>query len=80
MSKRGDAYLRTLLIHGARSDILAAKNKVDNIQGWLTKLLGRRHPNIVAVALANKNARTAWAILAHGREFRADYVPRRSAA
>jgi transposase len=44
MSKRGDAYLRTLLIHGARSAILAAKNKVDNTQGWLTNLLKRRHP------------------------------------
>jgi transposase len=54
MSKRGDAYLRTLLIHGARSAILAAKNKVDNTQGWLTNLLRRRHPNIAAVALANK--------------------------
>src|SRR6202165_5744088 len=80
MSKRGDAYLRTLLIHGARSAILAAKNKVDNTEGWLTKLLSRRHPNIAAVALANKNVRTVWAILAHGREFKADYVPTRMAA
>ena len=80
MSKRGDAYLRTLLIHGARSAILAAKNKVDNTQGWLTNLLKRRHPNIAAVALANKNVRTVWAILAHGREFKADYVPTRLAA
>ena len=80
MSKRGDAYLRTLLIHGARSAILAAKNKVDNTKGWLTKLLSRRHPNVAAVALANKNARTVWALLAHGREFRADYVPTRMAA
>jgi len=44
----------------------AAKNKVDNTQGWLTELLKRRHPNIAAVALANKNVRTVWAILAHG--------------
>jgi transposase len=79
MSKRGDAYLRTLLIHGARSAILAAKNKVDNTQGWLTNLLKRRHPNIAAVALANKNVRTVWAMLAHGREFRPDYVPTRMA-
>ena len=79
MSKRGDAYLRTLLIHGARSAILVAKNKVDNTQGWLTKLLSRRHPNVAAVALANKNARTVWALLAHGREFRADYAPTRMA-
>ena len=80
MSKRGDTYLRTLLIHGARSAILAAKNKVDNTNGWLTNLLKRRHPNIAAVALANKNVRTVWAILAHGREFKADYVPTRMAA
>jgi transposase len=80
MSKRGDAYLRTLLIHGARSAILAARNKVDNTQGWLTNLLKRRHPNIAAVALANKNVRTVWALLAHGREFQADYMPTRMAA
>ena len=80
MSKRGDAYLRTLLIHGARSAILAAKLKVDNTNGWLTNLLTSRHPNIAAVALANKNVRTVWAMLAHGREFKADYVPTRMAA
>jgi len=66
ISCRGDAYLRTLLIHGARSAILAAKNKVDNTNGWLTNLLQRRHPNIAAVALANKNVRTVWAILGAG--------------
>jgi transposase len=80
ISKRGNVYLRTLLIHGARSAILAAKNKVDNTNGWLTNLLQRRHPNIAAVALANKNVRTVWAILAHGREFKADYVSTRMAA
>ena len=80
MSKRGDAYLRTLLIHGARSAILAAQNKGDNARGWLTHLLNRRHPNIAAVALANKNARTVWAILAHGGEFEFDHKPTRMAA
>lgn len=80
MSKRDDAYLRTLLIHGARSAILAAKNKVDNTNGWLSNLLNRRHPNIAAVALANKNVRTVWALLAHGRVFRADYAPQCTAA
>jgi transposase len=80
MSKCGAAYLRTLLIHGARSAILAAKLRVDNTNGWLTNLLNRRHPNIAAVALANKNVRTVWAILAHGREFKADYVPKPIAA
>jgi transposase len=80
MSKRGDAYLRTLLIHGARSAILAAQRKTQNTNVWLANLLTRRHPNIAAVALANKNVRTAWALLAHGREFKADYVPTRMAA
>jgi transposase len=74
MSKRGDAYLRTLLIHGARSAILAATNQVKP-DGWLSNLLKRRHPNVAAVALANKNVRTVWAILAHGGDFRADYAP-----
>jgi transposase len=46
MSKRGDAYLRTLLIHGARSAILAAQRKSKNTNVWLTNLLNRRHPNI----------------------------------
>jgi transposase len=74
MSKRGDAYLRTLLIHGARSAIIVAKNKTDNTHRWLNKLLTRRHANVAAVALANKNVRTVWAMLAHGREFRPDYA------
>ena len=80
MSKRGNPYLRTLRIHGARSAILAAQRKTENTNVWLANLLNRRHPNIAAVALANKNVRTVWAILAHGREFKADYVPTRMAA
>jgi transposase len=79
MSKRGDSYLRTLLIHGARSAIVAAQNK-EKPNAWLAGLLVRRHPNVAAVALANKNARTAWALLAHEREFRPDYVPRLATA
>jgi transposase len=76
MSKRGDAYLRTLLIHGARSAIRVAQLKPRNTNIWLAKLLNRRHQNIAAVALANKNARTVWAMMAHGREFKADYISR----
>jgi transposase len=75
MSKRGDAYLPTLLIHGARSAILVAKRNATNTNVWLNGLLSRRHLNIAAVALANKNVRTVWAMLAHNREFKADYVP-----
>jgi len=80
ISKRGDVYLRTLLIHGARSAILAAQRKAVNSNVWLAGLLGRRHPNVAAVALANKNVRTVWALLAHGREFRADYAAQQLAA
>ena len=79
LSKRGDSYLRTLLIHGARSAILAAQRKT-SVDPWLAGLLHRRHPNIAAVALANKNVRTVWALLAHDREFRPDYISTPSAA
>ena len=80
ISKRGNVYLRTLLIHGARSAILAAKRQSECKNPWLKNLLNRRHANIAAVALANKNVRTVWALLAHGRTFQADYVPIRIAA
>lgn len=73
ISKRGDSYLRTLLIHGARSVIFRAQQKLVK-DGWLNNLLGRRNKNIAAVALANKNARIVWALLANDREFRCDYT------
>jgi transposase len=80
ISKRGDLYLRTLLTHGARSAILAAQRKAVNTNVWLAGLLGRRHPNVAAVALANKNVRTVWALLAHGREFSPNYAAQLLAA
>jgi transposase len=70
ISKRGDSYLRTLLIHGARSVLFAAKHK----GAWSEGLLKRRPTNVVITALANKMARTAWAIVAHGRTYQRDYV------
>jgi transposase len=73
MSKRGDAYLRTLLIHGARSVIYRATQRAD-AQSWLFKLTTRRNKNVAAVALANKTARIVWALLAHEREFKPDYA------
>lgn len=79
ISKRGDAYLRTLLIHGARAVVRVAERQVDT-DSWLKRLLARRNKNVAAVALANKNARTVWALLAHGRDYRSDYTPRMSAA
>ena len=73
ISKRGDTYLRTLLIHGARAVIRFAENKP--VSSWLNKLLERRNKNVAAVALANKNARIVWALLMHDdRKFRADYA------
>lgn len=48
---------------------------MDNTNGWLKHLLNRRHANIAAVALADKNVPTVWALLAHGREFKVDYAP-----
>jgi transposase len=66
MSKRGDSYLRTLLIHGARSVIYRAGQKAEPCS-WINAVVQRRNKNIAAVALANKNARIVWALLAHDR-------------
>jgi transposase len=79
ISKRGDAYLRTLLIHGARAVIYRAGLKNDP-DSWLVKLTSRRNANVAAVALANKTARTVWALLFHGREFQGDYATAAAAA
>lgn len=73
ISKRGDTYLRTLLIHGARAVARFAEKKVEP-ESWLSKLMARRNKNVAAVALANKNARIAWALLSKGGTFRPDYT------
>lgn len=70
ISKRGDVYLRTLLCHGARSVITHQKERGP----WLDKLLARRPFNAATVALANKMARTIWALLAHDRTYQKGYV------
>ncbi len=69
ISKRGDIYLRTLLILGARAVLRILEQRTDRTQAWLKRLLARRNSNVAAVALANKNARIVWALLAHGREY-----------
>jgi transposase len=74
ISKRGDAYLRSILIHGARSVIRTAKHKDDRLSQWVTSLATRRHPNVAAAALANKTARIAWAMLRHGTDYQADRI------
>ena len=63
ISKRGDRYLRTLMIHGARAALSRATGKQDPRSLWLGKMRQRRHPNVAAVTLANKNARIVWAML-----------------
>ena len=70
ISKRGDKYIRMLLIHGARAALNAAKNKEDGRSRWVKNLADRRNKNIATVALANKNARIAWAILSRGEDYR----------
>ena len=72
MSKRGDSYLRTLLIHGARSVIYRAGQKAEPCS-WINAVVQRRNKNIAAVALANKNARIVWALLAHDRCYEKGY-------
>jgi transposase len=67
ISKRGDRYLRTLMIHGARAALGKADGKQDPRSRWLGNLRQRRHPNVAAVALANKNARIVWAMLARDK-------------
>jgi transposase len=73
ISKRGDVYLRTLLIHGARAVVRATERK-RGTDTWLDRLLGRRNKNVAAVALANKNARIVWALLAHDRDYQPGYI------
>ncbi|WP_311945734.1 IS110 family transposase [Halomonas piscis] len=62
ISKRGDSYLRTLLIHGARAVLRYAKGKEDGLSYWVRQLAERKHVNVAVTALANKTARIAWAI------------------
>ena len=69
ISKRGDTYLRTLLIHGARAVIRVVERKATHAGSWLAGVMGRRNKNVAAVALANKNARIVWALLAHDRDY-----------
>jgi transposase len=70
ISKRGDRYLRKLLVHGARATLRWVDTKGDDRSQWLRALIARRGKNRAAVALANKNARIVWALLAHNQEYR----------
>ena len=69
ISKRGDRYLRTLLIHGARSVVRAAERKNDTGSSWIMELKVRRGNNIASVAVANKNVRIVWALMTRDQEY-----------
>jgi transposase len=70
ITKQGDRYLRTLLVHGARAYLRVVDKKTDGKSAWARRVKERRHVNIAAVALAAKHARIAWAMLAKGSEYR----------
>lgn len=70
ISRRGDCYVRSVLIHGARSMIHSAKTKTDPLSLWVLRIAATRHPNVAAVALANKTARIAWAMIRHETDYR----------
>lgn len=75
ISKRGDGYLRRLLVHGARAVLHHTMRRPEMADCWLQQLAVRRNMNIACVAQANKTARIVWALLIHGREFRTDLPP-----
>ena len=70
ISKRGDSYLRSLLVHGARSVVRQAPKKQDRLSRWVTRLIAERGVHKATVALANKMARIGWAVLRHQTVYR----------
>jgi transposase len=70
ISKRGDAYLRTLLIHGARAVVSQAKRRDDPLSLWVTSIAERSHTNVAAAALANKTVRIAWSMLRNESDYK----------
>ncbi len=71
ISKRGDRYLRSLLVHGARAVVSRAEHKEDRLSLWINKVRAKRGFNKAVVALANKMARMGWAVLAHKTVYQA---------
>jgi hypothetical protein len=77
ISKRGDAYVRCLLIHGARAMIQMARRRADALSLWVMRIAGNRHPNVAAVALENKTARIAWAMITRETDYRPELHPKK---
>jgi transposase len=80
ISKRGDTYLRTLLIHGARAAIRTVDRDRTATGQWARQVMTRRPKNVAVVVRANKNARIVWALLAHDRDYEQNYTPLAAAA
>ena len=74
ISKRGDKYLRSLLVHGARSVVKHAQSKDDALNVWVSKLIERRGKNKATVALANKLARIAWAVITTNKTYESHHA------
>jgi transposase len=72
ISKRGDGYIRRLLVHGARADLRWSKHRKERRSIWQESLLARRPTNVVLVAMANKTVRVVWAMLSRGEPFRSE--------
>ena len=72
ISKRGDGYIRRLLVHGARADLRWSKHRKERRSIWQEALLARRPTNVVLVAMANKTARVVWVMLSRGETYRTE--------
>ena len=75
ITKRGDTYLRTLLIQGAKSAVMSADKRSDRISKWLLQLKERIGWQKTVVALANKNARILWSMLTRGTTYDPEHIP-----
>src|SRR5260370_25992909 len=80
ISKRGNSYLRRLFVQGARAVLLQRTKQSSGLSAWLAQLTSRTHRNVAAVALANKLARIAWAVLAKHEQYRPAAMPDVAAA
>ena len=74
ISKRGDSYLRTLLVHGARAVVSANKDRNTPLANWIRRIVSQRGYNKAVVAMANKMARIGWAVLKSENRYQADYA------
>jgi transposase len=80
ISKRGNSYLRRLFVHGARAVLQQSAKQSSGLSAWLAQLTARTHRNVAAVALANKLARIAWAVLASNEVYRPPVLAATAAA